>query len=487
MGKACDGRQGAAVLTVQKSDYPDPTGTMGMMRLRGRRESALIALAWCASAMAARVEVSPPVRTELDLPLVGARIEGGVTAWDERTVWVVPRGADEPEPIAWMDVDPEQAYRLWTRLMDKSSGASWLYLGIAMLEVGEAARADRAFAQAARMDPGAKALAERIREAHAAGEDARALVEPPPQEQPPPEAATEARDKPRPTDDGLDLLRAAPWPEQTAEQRARNVETLRAEAREMVRKSGLTRIKEVETEYFLFFTDLSPSEVKRWAKVLDGMYRTLIHTLEMPEDALLFHGKCVIFIFNARHDFITFEDKAFGFDAQRAGGVCHMRGPSTFVCFERGSDDARFQSVLVHETVHAFMHRYRSPAQLPTWANEGLADYVAGVLTPMSNEPREHWLHARQFAQSGKDAGAIMRQTYRDGSWFTEDSYPVSHMLVRFMLTHKPRAFKEWIDDIKSGAEWDASMKERFGVTPDVLARGFADAIKSERKFTTAR
>ena len=430
------------------------------------------------------------MRASIDLPLRGETVEGAVIAWDDRVLWVRPRapGAtdDDAAQIAWTDVEAAHSYKLRTRLMDKSAPASWLLVGILMLDVGDVDRADRALAQAMRIDASMRPVVRAITEAHARGEDARALV---PGVDGAKEPASEdtGSDKPEPTSEAPPAGGAMAWPDQTAEQRAATVTELRAESLAMVRASGLTRIKEIETEYFLFYTDLAPSEVRRWSGVLDSMYRTLITTLEMPKDALLFHGKCVIFIFNARHDFLTFEMKALGFDASRAGGVCHQRGPNTLVSFARGADDARFQSVLVHETVHAFMYRYRSPAGLPTWANEGLADYVAGVLTPMSSEPREHWMHAKQFAQLGKDAAVIMRQNYRDGSWYTEDSYPISHMIVRFMLMHKPRAFKEWIDDIKAGEDWDASMNKRFSITPEVLAKGFVDAMRAERKFTPAR
>ena len=441
--------------------------------------------------LGARTEVASPPKTVLELPLKGDRIEGAVVAWDERAVWVRPRAGTDELEVAWVDVAPAQTYTLWTRLMNRKSAPSWMYLGIAMLDVADAERADRAFGQAEKLDATLARRIRSIRRAHAAGEDARALVEPapaPPTDPAPsettPAPAPPGAGKPRPTSDTPPGPSVKPWPEQTEEARKKTVEALRTTAQGMIKASGLTRIAETETTYFLFYSDLAPSEVKKWAGVLDAMYRTLLSTLDMPRDTLLFHGKCVIFIFNANHEYYAFEQAAFRFDARRTGGVCHMRGPDTFVSFFRGSDDARFQTVLVHETVHAFMHRYRSPADLPTWANEGLADYVAGVLTPMSNEPREAWLHTKQFAQRGKDAAVILRQSYEDGTWFNDDSYPISHMMVRFLLKYKARAFKEWIDDIKAGVGWEASMKTRFGITPDDLARGFIAETMSESRYT---
>ena len=221
----------------------------------------------------------------------------------------------------------------------------------------------------------------------------------------------------------------------------------------------------------------------RWIGLDVLVARALLRIVSELRD----HGKCVIFIFETKEDFVVFEKQAFNYNAHAAAGVCHQRGHHVYVSFFKGGNDARFASVLIHENVHAFMYRYRTPMALPTWANEGLADFVAGHLVRESPEPLHHWRHAREFVLAGGDAREIMAQSYLDGTWFDGNSYPVSHMLVRFMLKYRARAFKEWIDDVKAGVEWTASMSDRFGVTPGVLAQGFAKEMRSERSYTRVR
>jgi len=461
--------------------------------------SVLLVCLSAVGAWAARSEVDPPVRTKIDLPLKNQSIDGMVTAWDERSVWIAPRGAPDGSQaveIPWNEVDADQTFKLWLRVMDKKWCGAWEHLGIAMLDVADIERADRAFAQAVRLDPSSKSVIAKIKEVHGAGGDAHALVPAPEAKAPekpepapgdgPKEGGGEgsgATDKPEPKSDVPPDQETFQWVPENELGRANTVKKLKTRAQEMIQASGLKNFQTVETDYFLFYSNLAPSEIRRWSDVLDKMYATLMTTLEIPKETYMFHGKCVVFICNARHEFLAFEQAAFNFDATRAGGVCHTKGAETWVSFYRGEDDARFQSVLVHETTHAFMHRYKSPARLPTWANEGLADYVAGVLTPMSQEPREHWTHVKQFAQAGKDPMVIMKQSYRDGTWYTEDSYPVSHMLVRYLLKYKPRAFKEWIDDIKIGVAPDSSMRTRFGVTSEEVAKGFIAETMSERFY----
>ena len=258
---------------------------------------------------------------------------------------------------------------------------------------------------------------------------------------------------------------------------------MKTEAEKLLATAGYT-IEPVETEHFLFYSDLSKRETRRWSAELDKMYRTLIRVLELPPDSKLFYGKCVIFIFASRDDFIHFEAVSMNYDASRAAGLFHGKGDFTFVSFYRQMRDSWFASTLVHETVHAFMYRYKSPASMPTWANEGLADYTAGQLITTSDEPLRHWYHARNFINQRGRAIDIMNQTYRDGSWHTEDSYPVSHMLVRFMIKFKPRAFKLWIDDIKDGRDWRASLMERFNVTPEKLSTEFARFVNEEKEYS---
>lgn len=441
-----------------------------------------------------------PERTvTLDRPAVvalrtgsGAPVRvGSILAWSHHTLIFVERAepADEATTIAWRELDTAQAFEIRRTLFGRDDADQWLLLAILMLDMHDEPRAERAFRVALRLDPDAATIERAARRLHAEGRSAvDALL-----------AADEATETPgaapaeAPAPDagahhtGPDTSGAVrgvkPWPALTPEQHDEHAAELRARTRDMLEKAGFP-VRPLETEHFLLLGDLAPSEAKRWAGTLDDIYRALLRVLDMPPDTRLFAGRCVIFIFNTRESFLKFEASAFAFDASRAGGVCHQRGGDVFVSFYRGRDPTRFQSVLIHETVHAFMYRYRSPGRLPTWADEGLADYVAGWLTPASQEPREHWEHCRAFVRDAKDPREIMAQSYADGSWYTRDSYPVSHMLVRFMLKYRPRQFKQWIDDIKSGVEWRVSMGERFGITPDELAEGFAAETRSEKYYT---
>lgn len=448
--------------------------------------AVVLLLAFPAGAQPQRSGLSRPMRINPgQLGIEDASLRA-LVAWDAKSIHVRTESADGAvEAIAWNSLEPRGAFELGRRLIDRKRSDHWTWLGAVMLESGESELAARAFDPALRLDAD---LVEQIREARRL---ARRGLDPHEAfaEEAPDDASDDPRtDEPLPAgepDDGSRRGVEGPyvWPPLSDEELETHTERLKERCEELQEVADVS-LRLHETGLFLFYSDLSPGEMQRWSRELDKMYDTLLVTLEIEKGAKLFQGKGVIFVFRERNDFINFERRAFGNpNGARAGGVNHQISGDTFTVFYKHSNEQLFNSVLIHETVHAFMYRYRSSARLPTWANEGLADFIAGHLVRFSNEPSQHWQDARNFVARGGDVGRVLELNYRDGSWPTDTSYQVSHMLVRFMLKHKPRAFKLWIDAIKEGAEWRLALEEQFNVTPDRLAQGFVQDIMSERGY----
>lgn len=437
------------------------------------------------SALAAQPEekvLSRPVLLTLQLASERHPMRCSLLAWSEQGLRVRAQGEDDDRVILWWDLKPQSAYTVRRRFLNRNDARGWLELGVLMLEMRDARLADRAFGVALRIDPTLKDKAAKARSLAEAGEDpANALRVDAKEEQ------TEARDKnnagkrvgkspARPTD-------RAQWTLDTDAQRKSALTEVRQHNRELFVAAKMQPMHPVETKRFFVYSGMAPSETRDVVRPLDAMYDTLLRALEIPEGTELYHGKCTVFIFNTRERFLRFEELAFKFDAAQAAGVFHPDGPwTTIVYYKSGSQEA-FMSTLAHEATHSFLYRYRTARALPTWASEGLADYVAGYVNAQSSEPNANWTRAKQFVIQGGDVVDIMQQNYRDGSWPQEFSYPVSHMLVRFLLKHKPKEFKQWIDDIKAGKLWRSALEERFGVSVETLAKGFADAIRREPAY----
>ncbi len=460
------------------------------MKIAWLLAATLVLVVWTAECFAdgGRRDVSPAMRMSIRLVGDAQPISGELVAWSDERLWLREQGREVEREVLWMHVPPAQAYDIARRLIDAKSADRWVWLGLTMLDAGDPSLAKRAFDVGARLQPD---LTPRVSEAlrmHRAGEDPRGAFRAAPVEEKPTEsdgaASKENPGRRGVAPDPRAKGRVGPqWKALTPEQQEKHLEQVRSACAGYLAQAGL-KIEPVETEHFVFYSELARSETMRWAGELDKMYHTLIRTLEIPEGTRMFQGKGAIIVFRERDTFIKFEKAAFGLDATMFGGVNHSRDGYTFTVFYKAPDLQKFNSILIHETVHAFMYRYRSPVGLPTWANEGLADYIAGHLVHYSDEPMKHWHHTRNFVAQKGNPMDVMRLSYLDGSWPNDDAYPVSHMLVRFMLKNKPRDFKLWIDDIKDGKDWREALRQRFGVTAEVLASGFAADIMRERGYS---
>lgn len=413
--------------------------------------------------------VDPPLRATIRPGAGDPPLAGRIASWDEAG-FILRTDAGEDRTIAWRDLDARQAYELARRLIDTKDASDWLRVGVLMLRADEPALADRAFAVAARLDPATPLIADAARRAHAAGVDPGAALTADP------DTLNTTPDRSGANAD------AGPWPVLTEAQHAAEAARVRRRAQTMVSDAGLT-LTPIDTGRFLLFTDLPEREAHAAGEQLERMYRSLLRTLELPADAELFQGRAVVFLLTSRDEFVRLEKGAFGVDPNGAIGMCHLRDADVFVVCHRGEDETAFISTLVHETVHGFMYRYRTPGELPIWANEGLADYIAGFLLQQSQEPARHWTQAKSFVRSGGDPSTILFQSYDDGSWPTRDSYAVGHMLVRHLLRKDAQAMKRWIDAVKDGADWREALKDHFTLTPNQLADDFAASMTKESYY----
>ncbi|MCA9283392.1 MAG: hypothetical protein KDA30_15295, partial [Phycisphaerales bacterium] len=337
----------------------------------------------------------PPLRATLR-PIDGAAIRGEIIAWTGNDITLRDQGGVELL-IRWDELDPRQVYETTRRLIDSDDAGGWLRIGVLMLTLGqdeEGGFADRAFAVAVRLDAATALVADAAKRAHAAGGDpVKALSATP-------ESLSTTPDRSGANaDDG-------PWPELSDAQRAVETARVRARAEAMVRDAGLT-LGQIDAGEFILFTDLDDKSAQEAGAQLERMYRSLLRTLELPASARLFQGKAVVFLLTQRKQFVHLENEAFGVDPNGAIGMCHLRDADVFVVCHKGEDETAYMSTLIHETVHGFMYRYKSPAELPIWANEGLADYIAGFLLPNSVEPGRHWAQAKAFVRAGEDPSDV--------------------------------------------------------------------------------
>ena len=227
------------------------------------------------------------------------------------------------------------------------------------------------------------------------------------------------------------------------------------------------------TEYFLFLTDIPTRQVRPYLVQLDKMNESFGKSFGFEEGYNVWRGKAVIVAFMQKKSFLAFERQVLeNEDVERAQGICHSypNGRVVVGCFFR--DSPFFGNVLVHETAHGYMHRYRSTVRIPSWINEGIADWVANRVVPSSGEVRE-----RQRVAAGR-----IRLTGTLGGFFQREpidmwEYGLASSMIDLLITHdqkpKDKKFRRFFNDIKNGYTWQKSLKRHYEMNLEDLVAAY--------------
>ena len=309
-----------------------------------------------------------PIEVGFRLESEAKMVRGSLSTWDETGFSGTFVDADGRHEFITLDLASFR--RVFRRLMDVRSAQHWLLFGELLgARPDEASQrfSRNAFDRALRLD---KTIEGAVLAAQALIAEAARLRED--------EARQRAAERLRENmPEGLEW-EAKPWPTLTIAEEQEALQAMRASADKILTQAGFPDVRPVETKFFLLYSDLSNRKTASIARDLDLMYAKVADMLGIPSTFNLFWGKAVILICRDNDRFRLIETQAFNqMTPPGVTGLCHCVGPQVFVNTFYAPDELRFFSTLVHETVHGIMHRYISPARLPTWANEGLSEYIA--------------------------------------------------------------------------------------------------------------
>ncbi len=271
----------------------------------------------------------------------------------------------------------------------------------------------------------------------------------------------------------LKAKRAVEWKEYTTEQQEKFI----AQQKEFLDKVGeaFSGMTVYETEFFLVCTDMPADQITTYIKMLDSMYKHLGKAFSVPEGKNVWKGKCVVVVFIEAPNFHKFErDIMNNSDSQGAQGLHHGYGDGKVIvsCY-RGSDPLFFGSLLVHETSHGFLHRYKSSVHVRSWINEGIAEWTAGaVVTACKETGRRQRMAAEQAKAKGTLGGNFFDEANIDG-W----QYGVASTIVDMLLKVDGSKYRQMIDDIKDGVDWEDSLQNAFGMTTTELVSRYGQYI----------
>ena len=265
------------------------------------------------------------------------------------------------------------------------------------------------------------------------------------------------------------------WPELTDEQQKEELAKRKEFIRQVCERASGLNLRLYETQYFLFLSDLPPQQAAIYVPYLDAMYKELCKGFGIKKGTNIWLGKAVVLAFAIKDAFQQFEMEFYKHDSGSAAGLAHLDSTGVVVISCHCNMDARqFGTVLVHETAHGFVHRYRSSQQLPTWLNEGAAEWVAATVNRGDNSVQRKQADGLQTMRQDRSLG---------GNFFATDmrfkvwQYGAASSMTDFLIRSNPKAYREMVEGIKSGKKWEDALKDSYKVTPPELAARFGMAI----------
>jgi hypothetical protein len=257
------------------------------------------------------------------------------------------------------------------------------------------------------------------------------------------------------------------WEESSPEEMKEFVEEEQAFLATVQQQFAGLNMQLYETEYFLFLTDIPANQVKPYLSELDRMNESLGTSFGFEEGHNVWRGKAVIVAFMQEAAFHIFERQVLNNDdVAGAQGICHSypNGRVVVGCY-RGNSPSFFAVVLVHETAHGYVHRYRSTVRIPSWINEGIADWVAGLTVRRSNVVRERQTSAAARIRLTRTLGGFFQREHIE-AW----QYGLASSMVGLLATRDNDQFRRFFNDIKNGYTWQDSLQRHYGINPDELA-----------------
>lgn len=253
------------------------------------------------------------------------------------------------------------------------------------------------------------------------------------------------------------------WGELSAEQMEQGTQSLVAFSKRAEKQMGIG-LKLYQSERFMLLSDAEPKAIAGLSEKLTRFYRSITQVLQEDPDGNMFYGKCLVVLFNRRVDYVRFHRLMYGTDARGTGGLCHGFGDGqVHIALFRRTSSRQTYHILAHELTHACLHRYKRPARLPEWINEGLAEHIAHTLEPPPGS--NPMLKSRLALQGKKGLGENFFENEPLAAW----QYDVAGALTGYLIKKSRRNYPALIESIKKGQSAGDALQENYRMSPERL------------------
>ena len=148
--------------------------------------------------------------------------------------------------------------------------------------------------------------------------------------------------------------------------------------------------QKVATAHFDLEFTVPPNVGKGCASLCERAYERFSDLFAVPQDEAVWEGKCKVFLFATSAQFAAFAAATAGPATAQSGGFARPSKRNPLIVMPMyGQDAIRLEQVLIHEMSHVFLQLYRKEVVLPTWLQEGCAQYFEFLHHPADSRRKQ--------------------------------------------------------------------------------------------------
>lgn len=239
----------------------------------------------------------------------------------------------------------------------------------------------------------------------------------------------------------------------------------------------------VETDHYMIYTCLGTEKDADLMVFCERMYKALCDQFGVLPEQNIYAGKCPIYLLgNARQAQVFEEDVVERTYDENLGGYCFTEGNFSYIAITTISSKNFFIETLIHESTHSFVGRYLTDSGIPTWVEEGIAEFMASKLVPQSIPSvagRRCIKAERTAAYSDIDVEFIFTNFGDEDIVQANFEYGVAQSLVRFLISRDRKAFIKFFTLLKEDKEQEDALKETYKCSLKQLSDAWLAAAKA--------
>ncbi len=232
----------------------------------------------------------------------------------------------------------------------------------------------------------------------------------------------------------------------------------------------------IESDQFILLGNLSAVRMGEIAELAKAQQAKVAKLLQVPADQPFVKGKVTLFAMNRHFDYTEFgtmvEKRELPTDWR-----AHFRYTivDCYGCLVAPKDDEKSAALLLAQVfAGAYLENHGKP---PRWFTEGAARVIAARAEPKDPLGKLWHEQAKAAVSQGRGCDEFMKA----GDIVSGDAEAMSYDFMKNLMA-KPAKFVALVDDLKQGAEFNATFKKHFGAEPAALGEAWAKSVASRRK-----